>query len=260
MTTGTPGPGATVPDLTAGYTADDRPAVFYAPHADDECLSMALDIGNELHAGRSVLLVLMTQGGSPWMIDVLNGAVRDDVFGLVHDPVREGYLDGVLTRRTAGASRWREFRSSASALARTSGRVRVSTPALDEGLTVEQARAVVDAVAERLPGASHQTMTWTDPASDHAVCGEALRRARESGAITGARWSVSRSYLGHTTDAGIVPEEVVAAGEDVLANARLSARAYQAWAPTQGLYAYGQHSVPEEIAAAGSDPRGWAHT
>jgi LmbE family N-acetylglucosaminyl deacetylase len=248
-----------VPDLTAGYTAADRPAVFYSPHADDECISMSLDIGNRLHEGRSVLLVLMTQGGSAWMVDVLNGAVRDNVFGLVHDPVREGYRDGVLTTATAGDSRWREFQSSALALARTSGRVRVATPDLAEGLTTAQARAVIDDVAGRLPGASHQTMTWTDPASDHAVCGRALRDARDSGAVTDARWSVSRTYHQQAVDAGTTPLEVTAASEDVTANARLSVRAYQAWAPTQGLYAYGQHSVPDELAATAADPKGYVH-
>ena len=49
------------------------PAVFYAPHQDDEAIGMAGAIRRHKEAGRPVYLVLLTSGANRALLEILNG-------------------------------------------------------------------------------------------------------------------------------------------------------------------------------------------
>ena len=49
------------------------PAVFYAPHKDDEAIRMAGAIRQHKEAGRPVYLVLLTSGANRSLLEILNG-------------------------------------------------------------------------------------------------------------------------------------------------------------------------------------------
>lgn len=52
----------------------DSPAIFYSPHQDDESIGMAGAIREHKEAGRSVHLVLLTNGINQGLLDIMNGA------------------------------------------------------------------------------------------------------------------------------------------------------------------------------------------
>lgn len=245
--------------LSAGYTAADNPAIFYVPHADDESLSMGLDVANHLAAGRHVLLVLMTRGCSDYALGQING--QDDTYGYVHDPARESYhLGRALTKAELGQARINEFIAAAGQLNRSTGRLRVRGADFPDGtLTQAQAQQVMLDIDADLGGAgSHKAMTWTDPAPDHANCGKALRALKASGDITDARYYVSNTYLQQARDAGMNPLAVAAPAASVAA-VRAALRCYDAWNPAVGAYAFGRHSVGAQITTQTTQPTQWYH-
>lgn len=228
-------------------TTFTSPAVFYAPHADDETLSMGVDIGNHLVAGRDVVVVLVTQSASVGMLGLLNGAVVDPVSGVRHDPVREQYLgpltDGRLTADVVGQARVREWRSACGVYdAFGGGRLAVVALGRPEGLTSADVQDVVRDVEAQHPRASHKAMSWTDPHPDHAACGSALRSLRDDGTITDARFYVQRNHLDVARAQGLVVHDVPPA-EGVADAVRRACACYRAWNPAAGSYGFGYRSV-----------------
>lgn len=239
------------------------PAVFYSPHADDETLSMGVAVVDHLVRGRDVVLVLVTQGCSPYMLDLLNGDAYDPVSSGVHSPVAEGYLgplvDGRLTAATVGAARLREW-AAASAVYGTAGTGLLSTLSvgLDEGVTVDAVRSVVAQVSARYPGASHATMSWTDPHPDHAACGHALRTLRDEDAVGDVRWYVQH---GHEADAAAqgVRTWSVAASPSCADAVRRAGECYRVWDPAAGEYGFGYRSVQLAFDALAAAPSCTVH-
>lgn len=241
----------------------DNPAIFYTPHADDETLSMGLDIANHVEAGREVIIVLMTKGASKGMLDILNGVVHDNVAGYRHDPVREAYKHGVLTSLTAGQSRINEFIGAAGAyrlLTTGSQKVTVDVQNYDDGaLTVDQAKTVMSRYDAMYPRASHKTMTYTDPHRDHKACGEALKSLRDEGALTDARWYVQNENRGVTAAAGVTFWTVSPQSNRSDEAVRHAARVYASWNPVVGSYGFGYRSVSASFDALTTYPQAWAH-
>ncbi len=244
------------------FTAADRPAIFYAPHADDETLSLGVSIANHLAAGRNVLVVLMTAGCSQWVEDMLNGRVGCSGMHIgAHDLTKERYADVDLPADVIGQARQDEFASACGAFAHGAlGRVQIEFQGIPDGtLTVAKAKQIIASYALRFPTASHKTMTWTDPAADHAACGQALRELRTEGALTDARFYVMPERQSAATAGGVAPWR-----EDLAANVapRVLARAasaYKAWNPAAGSYAVGYHSVPEAFDRLAATPFGLVH-
>lgn len=239
------------------------PVILYAPHADDETLSMGVDLAGHRLAGRDVVLVLVTAGASPWMLKVLNGDATDPVTGGVHSPVAEGYLspraDGRLDVAQAAASRVSEFSQACGAYAAAgTGRFAAVVAGFDEGVSLEAVRGFATGLAARFPGALHQSMSWTDPHRDHAVCGQALRSLREEGVVPQALFSVQRGREDLARAAGLAVRPVVSApgAADVV---RRAAQAYRVWDPRSGRYGFGYRSVPASFDVLLADPSGAVH-
>jgi LmbE family N-acetylglucosaminyl deacetylase len=236
------------------------PAVFYAPHADDETLSMGVDVGNHLLAGRSVVLVLMTQGCSPGLLGILGGTTRCGWHGGDHAPDAEAYADGErLDVAAVGRARVAEFTSAAGAYRLLAGgALQVRVEGLpDGGVSVEAATAVITAMEAAHPGASHKTMTPQDTEPDHAACGLALQQLRNAGVVSDARWYVRTAQVPSVT--GVTCRRVRPATDAVAAAVRRAATCYQAWNPAGGSYAVGYHSVRASFDALVADPFATVH-
>lgn len=239
------------------------PVVVWVPHADDETLSMGTSLAGHRAAGRDVVLVLVTEGASAWMLDLLNGDAVDGVSGRRHSPVAEGYLGpltdgrlGLAQVRAARVAEWQE----ACAVYAGSGQGRLTTVAagLPEGVGLDAVRGLVTGLAAEHPGALHQTMSWTDPHPDHAVCGQAVRGLRDEGLVAAAAFSVQRGAQERAAAAGLAvrPVPPVPGGADLV---RRAAAAYGVWDPPAGRYGFGLRSVPASFAALAADPAGWVH-
>lgn len=241
-------------------SSTDRPAIYYSPHADDEVLSLGVSIANHVAAGRKVLVVLMTSGCSQWVEDMLNGRVTCALHGGAHHPVHEDYYDTDLTREEIGRAREEEFSSSVGAFRRQSGgNVEVRFEAVPDGaLTVARAKGIIASYAARFPNSSHKTMTWTDTASDHAACGQALRELRAEGALSDARFYIMPERAAAASSVGPWREDLASSGlRPVLDRA---ASPYRAWNPSAGALAVGMHSVPESFARVARDPYALVHS
>lgn len=68
----------------AGFATNSRPAIFYTPHQDDEAIGMAGAIREHKQAGRPVYLVLLTNGISRTLLDILNGTIWCPWHGTYH--------------------------------------------------------------------------------------------------------------------------------------------------------------------------------
>ncbi|SDQ10750.1 PIG-L family deacetylase [Quadrisphaera sp. DSM 44207] len=254
---------AALPEEEPPQAAGGPPVVFWVPHADDETLSMGLDLCAELAGGRAAVVVLVTRAASPSMLALLNGEAPDPVSDTRHDPVLESYLgplvDGRLTPDAVAEAREREFRSACGVYnAFGGGRLSAVVHRPLEAVTVEGVRQLVLDVAARHPGAAHRTMSWTDPHPDHAACGRALRELRAEGAVDDVRWYVKRGAEDATVAERLRlrPVDAVAGAADAV---RRAAECYRGWNPAAGAYGFGYRSVPASFEALAAQPQCLAH-
>jgi LmbE family N-acetylglucosaminyl deacetylase len=250
-------------------------AVFYAPHPDDETLSMGLAMVTLIALGYDVHLVSMTRGGGGGPLGSFNGnnPCNWTDHPYTHNPSREGYA--ALDPTSLGAARLLEARNALGAMATvtpsagvTLGNVYHHEGGLPDGFGTTSATAVADAqavIAEwvtDVPNAFHYTMSPTDDHPDHAACGQALRNLKGSDpSLANARFFVSRLYWAASQPNGQYPADV-AAQPDLAwfsAGARKSefdailrnrvVKAFSAWAPAAGSFAIGYHQVAGQFAS-----------
>lgn len=258
----------------------DMPSVvIFAPHPDDETLSMGYAMVWYLAAGYSVHLVSMNRGGNGGPLDQINGTAPCVMHGYTHNPAQEGYAP--LTPEAIGAARLLEARAALGAMATVTpygtvpatGKVFHHEGGLPDGFGgtygqpptqagIDAAQEVIAKFVAEVPGAFYHTMSPTDAHPDHAACGKALRNLKNqagSGVGAGSRFFVSRLYWGPTEQQPNNPPrtpELVAEGPEwftavpstkrdevvsVLKNR--VAPVFKAWNPSAGSYGFGQHEV-----------------
>lgn len=283
--------------------------VVYIPHPDDETLSMGLALVHWLSQGHNVHVVFMNRGGTANVRGYLNGdgVGGCNIHGWDHDPAREGY--DPLSTIDVAAARINEGRTAIGLMATIPAKDGngvaipkgnltwaegnlpdsygggVKPPALTG---IDAAEQVMRATVEQFPNAFHYTMSDGDGSADHAACGMALRRLKNSldvvpgdgrtfkTVLTNARFFVSRlywasanggSYPADTWNASLNgppdengnPTSTLSFYDSIDVGARYSEicgilrnrviGAYNAWNPAAGSYAIGYHSVHAQFAA-----------
>lgn len=229
-----------------------RNVYFFEPHQDDGCLFMAQAAAHHVLAGRTVHVVLMSNGSTSNALGELNGTASDPTWwGGTHDPAHEGYAP--LTQTEFGLARTREWRQSWRHLGVPPERQHFgmglsSSADLPNSVSLSYATDVMsywvdkDMLDDGLPNPGLYTMWWDDPQGDHASCGQALKNLRlADGNYTDGRWLVKPEQA---TAAGAavysVPSNLV---NEVKLMQKHSAWAYGAWAPELNSFAIGMHSV-----------------
>ncbi len=226
---------------------------FLDPHQDDGVLFMAQVAAHHVLAGREVHVVLMTNGSTSSALAEINGTATDPTWWGTpdHDPAAEGYTP--LTPAGFGLARTREWRQSWRHLGVPPERQQfgegwlAQSDGLPNNISVAYATGVIETLAAAEAAAGRDkpgfyTMHWEDPQPDHAAVGTALRNLRLADpAFSDARWLVKPE---EAADAGAVPYTVPATMlTEVVRRQKHAAWAYGAWAPEQGAYAIGMHSV-----------------
>lgn len=207
---------------------------FYAPHPDDETLSMSLAIMQFLASGGyTVHVVSMNRGGvTPASLRLGAGGSACGFHGYVHNPAVEGFTT-LVTNADVGAARITESRTAIGAMAMfpslnpTNPSVLVhhdinlpdayggSDYANPAPTGIALCADVIADMATTYPGSLHYAMSPGDHHPDHAALGQALRDAKTAGVVNGnARFFVSRlywaSYPGN--NGAYTPSVVAAAG------------------------------------------------
>lgn len=245
--------------------------ILYAPHPDDEVLSMGLAMVHYLAAGWDVHLVSMTRGEAGGPIGSFNGnnACNWANHPWTHNPTQEGYQP--ITPTTLGAARLLESRSALGAAGTVTpnsgvaatGRVYHHEGGLPDGFgttsptAVADAQAVIAGFAAQIPGAHHRTMSPTDDHPDHAACGQALRNLKNADPadIGDAMFFVSRLYWDYSKNPDVLAENPSwfpttsrkSEFDTILRNRVVPC--FSAWNPAEGSYAVGYHQVAGQFAS-----------
>lgn len=257
--------------LPAGpASAAGKPAIFYAPHQDDDAIGLAGSILEHKAAGRPVYLVLVSDGRNPDLAVRMNADPCALTQWSSPHPCAAGGrhnlswpTDGVtniVSARTA------EFMASAKALGVDKV---INFKVADDGFSSDSAynklvgriEAKVRALAEQYPGASHKfTAGWLEHTETHKACSDAAYRLMNDGAISDVRFNYVYAYgrpEGERADGASYVLNIPAAHMKTKRNAMY---AYNTWDPSRNLYALGYHSVPDLLEAAHADAREFVHT
>lgn len=244
-----------------------RPVIFYAPHADDETLNMGITIAEHVAASREVHVVLMTHGRSSGALSVINGTTTGSYWVLPHNPTVEGYSP--LTVDDFADARIREFHNSCGQLGVPVANRHIyylDDPSSSNGETVTyaEAKTVIQSYVNQFPDADHYTLSYHDIHPDHAALGQALRDLYNAGAITNAvRFVISMATRNDYESRGAtipgggwkdVPTDNVIKQKVINA-----CRCYSAWAPVEGSYAIGYHSVADQFNKLLANPFHYLH-
>lgn len=242
-----------------------RPAIFYAPHADDETLNAGITIAEHVAAGRPTHVVLMTHGRVTGALDMINGVTLSGYWKIMHDPSLEGY--STLTKADLEQARIREFHNACAQLGVPASNRHIeylddpSSPG-GESMTKAEAKAVIQNYIAAYPDADHFTMSYHDVHPDHAACGEALIELYNDGEIEyNVRFLISMQTRNTYESNGQTPPGWKDTPTNSTITNRLTnaCRCYAAWSPTVGSYAVGYHSVFGQFDKLLTDPFHYIH-
>lgn len=228
-----------------------RRVYFLSPHQDDETLFMAQVLAHHVLANREVHVILMGNGSTSSVLQKLSGEIHTGPWwGGFHYPDHEGYEP--LNQTEFGRARTDEMRTALRHLGVPPERLHFgagleSSEDLPDATSQSYAANVLEywmahdlAAGREAPG--FYSMHWTDPTSDHAHIGAALRAARVNDSrFADSRWLCKPELA---AAAGAQPYTVPTSLQaEVKLMQKRAALAYGAWAPEQGAYAIGMHSV-----------------
>ncbi|MBK3625642.1 PIG-L deacetylase family protein [Streptomyces asoensis] len=251
-------------------SAAARPAVFYAPHQDDDAIGLAGSILEHKAAGRPVYLVLVSNGRNPDLAVRMNADPCPLTQWSSPHPCAAGGRHG-LSWPTDGttevvAARTAEFMASAKALGVDKV---INFKVVDDGFSstsaynklVDRIDAKVRALAAQYPGASHKfTAGWLEHTETHKACSDVAYRLMNDGTISDVRFNHVYAYERPRQDRADGAAYVLDIPAAHMKTKRKAMYAYNTWDPSRNLYALGYHSVPELLEAAHADPREFVHT
>lgn len=226
-----------------------RPFTFYTPHQDDETLFAGQIIAHHAMAGREVHIVLATDGSTTGVRDMVNGVRVSGWWGGYHYPYSEGYEDlAPLSAADMAAARDRELAAAAGELGVRPANLHLRQDVRVTNLTAADAVDLIIEYANLLPGTGHYAMHWEDTDPNHAALGAALRDLYLSGdpRFSDARWVVRYSQQATLGEPYVISDPTTSDNAKFMA--KKAALAYRSWAPRQGLFAVGYHSVSSQFA------------
>lgn len=256
---------------------------FYAPHPDDEVLSMSLAILHHIASGYDVHVVSVSRGEiTPGSIRI-DGALNCSYHGRFHNVAREG-IPTDITPEELGLARLAETRSALGVMALippssglTWGSVNhhdaqlptnygkpTGTTAMT-GLTcsregVDLVKPVMQDLITQFPNSLHHTMSPTDNHPDHAACGQALRELKQvTPALANSRFFVSRLYWDYDLNPDVLAQpgkEWYGTGSNSFLSRKTEYDAhlrnhviqmFACWNPAGRSYAIGYHQVVNQF-------------
>lgn len=202
----------------------DQLEVFYAPHADDEVLSMGPAIMEALNSSKEVQVVLLSKGKASRAINTVNEKLE-----------AEGHT--TITPEEFGEARVHEFKAAVKALGLDESNISIlDLP--DGAISKEDVAEIILKKEREHEQVIHHVMSDSDPHSDHAVTGEALRELIKSNQIQNGRF-----YIPIQEHDKLPYKEIIKAEKSQQDRLLQALDAYGKWNPTSGSYSIGQISV-----------------
>lgn len=224
---------------------ENQDVIVFAPHQDDEVLSMGAFIRQSVDNGCRVHVVLCTDGSRSW--------VRTELANGLTCSFHEGSHVYSLSEGQFVSSRDDEFFESCQALGVSPLDVLIDDGRSVDGLLdVDAAKAIISKYLAQYPNA---VVCTTSPVvglsqhSDHRALGNAALELYREGSIADLRLFVEpynvRDF--QRCNPGLGLEETASSGD---ASALLAAcDAYSMWNPPANRYAIGYHSVGRDFDA-----------
>jgi len=239
--------------------------LYVFAHPDDETLAASASIVKHLQAGHDVHILWCTRGEASVVLSHLNGLALSSWWGLLHNPVAEGYLP--LDSIAFASARIAEATAAARCLGSGIATIGLHEAGLPDGgvaqLDVEESiLTIADFIA---PGApvrlkGHTWMPQLDNHPDHRAIGAAIKQlATEDPVRFGDRRFYIEPAYWSDPDLGLVErgwETVTGDDADRVVNA---CRCFAAWAPDRGSYAIGEHSVSSWFSTLKAAPKSMYH-
>ncbi|SFJ36722.1 PIG-L family deacetylase [Thermoflavimicrobium dichotomicum] len=244
----------------------DNVVVYFSPHADDEVLTYSVSILNDLNKGKKVYLVLISDGDRSFAREIVNGMIDYEslhfekagqkvycrIHHTYHDPKKEKYKDGWLSRFDIGQARIREFYKAAETLGIPKEQVEVFTLKNDQYTDVE-VRAIFQLYMDRFPDAEFKTMSKLDKHPDHAKLGKVLEELYLEKKIKKPTFFLS-VYMDRFSKEMIPGRRVRLENPADRQKLVQALNVYKTWRPREGWYALGLHSVPEQFDRMAKNP------
>lgn len=258
--------------------AGEAVSIWHIPHPDDETIGMAGAMMADAREGRRNIVVFYTDGEASDVRLVLNGLIYCTIHGRYHDPEEEGYEP--LDRAAFGRARLREAVAALALLGVAPDDV-LALGLPDGHVSVDAALAVVETLDKLYPDAAHRTTALSDPHPDHRNLARALytfldaKRRGTSSDDNPSEPSMQPPDAVPSSSGGqqlalqldvrfysvyVYGRPTVKRGYSFASHAvpdlELKDRAlaeFAVWAPQEGRFAIGMHSVPRLLVEASAD-------
>lgn len=212
-------------------TEHENYVVYYIPHQDDEVITFGVSIYSDIKEGKSVQIVLLTDGSA--------SKVREKL-GLT--------IDEFVNARN------REMELALTALGVDLGNLHRQN-FKDGELTVKQVENVIKEFAKKFPNAEHKTFSYYDPHHDHSNAGQALSNMLEAGIIKNASFYIGPNFMPPDHIEVFMDNYEETFYPFILA----ASRSYNILDESKGFYGIGWKSVPQYFEFLEENPRSIYH-
>jgi LmbE family N-acetylglucosaminyl deacetylase len=249
---------------------DEWPAIFYAPHADDEAIGLAMGIAEHKQANRPVYLVLVSSGHNSELLKIMNGQALCPLSGRPGWENHPKYHNYNLTLDQLDFYRRAEFIQSGARLGVDKIFILNNGEAIPDRAfysATEYPKAIntIKDFIKRYPNASHKLVSgirdriqlgneWATNNTHVALYEAADQVRKEVPMINDFRFY--RIYVYDNPDMNQASDKsdyVIYADQSLKNKQILALNEYKVFNPTQGRYALGYHSVPNLIDKAASN-------
>ena len=229
---------------SGGTGSEAGTVLYFVPHQDDEILTFAGGILEDLAAGFDVQVVLCTDGRSSTAFQKL----REEDIALS--------LPGFIEERD------KEFRDSLKALGVPDENIHIPEDRLvDRTVSYheDRLREMMLRYIRAYPEARVCTETMLADHPDHAAIGQAAANLYREGEITSLRLYADSYDYTHDRSLPTLHTVMAEPDEEALARVAAACDVYQIYDPTNGRYAIGSYSVEERFFAVREDPTGYCY-
>ena len=226
--------------------------IFYAPHSDDETLSMGPAILRALRSSGSVYVLLLTDGVADETRQCLNGEFLCSWHKTYHDPQKENFQDIPLDKAAFIRARRKEFLNACSLMGVPRSRIKIYDYH-DNHLSKENVKKIMKEMHQKADHSSritHHSMSYYyDNHPDHLSCGESLLELCREDETFNARWYVKKSYGKELSEENQVFSDAEKSPEGRKVLEEICREVYGKYDPERGKYAIGYHSVSNSFEA-----------
>ena len=235
----------------------ERKIIFFAPHQDDELVTMGIEIAASVREGADVYVVLCTDGS--------RSRIRESLSDGSFCPKCNTHHLFPLSPEEFVRARDTEFFASCKALGVKKDHIIIPEKRITDGsLSMEKAKGIITRVLDSLGYDSAVcTILPTDPSvqhHDHHMLGLAALQLKKAGLIDSLVLAKEPYLAILDCDYSAENPELIRADGEISAVLENAVGAYSLFDPSSRRYAIGYHSITSEFDILKRDKTSYRHT